>query len=259
MIDLDIAKSAFKNYVEQFDSSDDKIKRKIIHTYKVVESAKYIAENLQLSKEDIELAQLIGLLHDIGRFKQASEFHDFRDAYTIDHAELGIKILFEDNLIRNFIKDMHYDNIIKKAIKNHNKLKIEEGLDENELLHSKIIRDADKLDNFRVKEEDKLEEILYLWDKEEIENSEITKKVYEDFLNNKCIVNADRKTPMDFWISYLAFLFDLNFNISIQYILDKDYINKNMKKYYCKNEKTNKKMELIGQHALEYARSRVNN
>ena len=45
-----------------------------------------------------------------------------------------------------------YDNIIKKAIYNHNKYKIEENLNDVELLHRKIIRDADKLDNFRVKE-----------------------------------------------------------------------------------------------------------
>lgn len=256
MIDLNKAKSAFKHYISQFDLADDKINRKIIHTYKVVECAKYIAENLKLSQEDIELAQLIGLLHDIGRFEQAKKFDDFRDAYTIDHAELGVQILFEENLIRSFIQETQYDKMIKKSIRNHNKLKIESGLTEKELLHSKIIRDADKLDNFRVKEEDKLEEILYLWDIEQIENSTITEKVYQDFMKSQSIINTDRVTPMDYWISYMAFLFDLNFDISVKYILEKDYIHTNMAKIKCKNKETEEKMKMVTKHALEYARNR---
>ncbi|WP_216649420.1 hypothetical protein, partial [Shigella sonnei] len=34
------------------------------------------------------------------------------------------------------------------AIKNHNKFRIQEGLNEQELLHCKIVRDADKTDIF---------------------------------------------------------------------------------------------------------------
>ena len=51
-------------------------------------------------------------------------------------------------------------NIIKKAIENHSRLEIEENLDERTLLHSKIIRDADKIDNYRVKKDEKVEAIF---------------------------------------------------------------------------------------------------
>lgn len=40
---------------------------------------------------------------------------------------------------------------------NHNKFEIEENLNDMELLHCKIIRNADKLDNFRVKQDDDFE------------------------------------------------------------------------------------------------------
>ena len=63
---------------------------------------------LNLSEEDILLAELIGLLHDIGRFEQIKNYHTFLDKESIDHAEYGNKILFEDDLIRNFITE---DNI----------------------------------------------------------------------------------------------------------------------------------------------------
>ena len=125
---------------------------KIRHTYGVVELSEYIVKDLKLSDEDISLAMLIGLLHDIARFEQAKEYGDYRDYVTLDHADLGVKILFEDGLIRKFVNDNKYDSIIMKAIKNHNKLCIDEtDMNDRELLHAKIIRDADKTDNFRVK------------------------------------------------------------------------------------------------------------
>ena len=62
----------------------------------------------------------------------------------MNHAEIGVKILFEDGLIREFIEDEQYDEIIKKAILNHNKLQIDKELTEREMMHSKIIRDAEQ-------------------------------------------------------------------------------------------------------------------
>lgn len=96
-------------------------------------------------------------------------------------------MLFEQGLIRNFIEDSQYDNIIKKAIENHSKLSIEEGLDKRVLLHSKIIRDADKLDNYRVKKEENIKAIFptRVNKKEDIEESLLSKKVYETVLSRK--------------------------------------------------------------------------
>ena len=86
------------------------------------------------------------MLHDIGRFEQVRLYHTFNDGKSVNHAEIGVKILFEDGLIREFIEDKQYDEIIKIAILNHNRQAIETGLTERQLLHSKIIRDADKID-----------------------------------------------------------------------------------------------------------------
>ena len=48
--------------------------------------------------------------------------------------------------IRKYIENDKYDEIIRKAIKNHNKFEIEKRLTEKELIFAKIIRDADKID-----------------------------------------------------------------------------------------------------------------
>lgn len=260
MIDLNKAQNAFKEYLKNFDINDGKTKLKMIHTYKVMEQAEKIAEDLKMSEEEVELAKLIGLLHDIGRFEQAKRFNDFRDYnLSIDHADFGCDLLFKDNLIRNFIETDEFDNIIYKAIYNHNKLNIEEGLSEKELLHSKIIRDADKVDNFRVKQEEKLETLLYMAEGgiTQIENEVISPIVYEDFMNSKLIVNTDRKTPLDHWISYTAFIFDFNFKTGLKYIKDNDYINRNINRINYKNPESKRQMENIRKHAIKYINERL--
>ena len=150
---FELAEKSFREYLKKYDTNDGSIALKIKHTYEVVKKSEYIAKGLRLDKENIELAKTIALLHDIGRFEQIKEFGEFNDK-KIEHAEFGVKVLFDNGLIRNFINEDKYDNIIYKAIYNHNKYKVEENLNEKELLQCKIIRDADKLDNFRVKEKD---------------------------------------------------------------------------------------------------------
>ena len=179
MIDITKAKLELKKYLDKYEGKSDlsfnlKVTHtyhvaenskniaenlKVTHTYHVAENSKNIAEKLNLSKEDIELAELIGLLHDIGRFEELKITKEL-NSIKFDHATYGSKMLFEKGMIRNFVEDSQYDEIIKKAIENHSKLTIEKGLNERELLHSKIIRDADKLDNYRVKQEEKIEAIF---------------------------------------------------------------------------------------------------
>lgn len=257
MIDFEKAKVAFKEYLQDYDSKYGKIELKIRHTYGVVKASEYITSNLLLDKEDIELAKLIALLHDIGRFEQIKQFDCFIDNKNIEHAELGNEILFEKNLIRKFIKDKQYDNIISKAILNHNKLAIENNLNERELLHAKIIRDADKLDNFRVKSEEDFENIIDNANRENLENSMISEKIFNDFMSSKVIISQDRKTYLDFWVSFIAFIFDFNFISGLKYIKEMDYINTIVNRLDYKNEDTKKKMDQIRKHAIKYVENKI--
>lgn len=258
MINIIEAEKSFKEYLKSYDISDGNIELKIRHTYGVVTASEYITKGLGLDEENIQLAKLIALLHDIGRFEQIKVTQSYVDNKKFDHAEYGVEILFKNNLIRNFIKDDRYDNIIYKAIINHNKYKIEEGLNERELLHAKIIRDADKLDNFRVKEEDRLENIFSMkYDADTIIYEGITKKVYEDFMNKKSILSAEIVNQVDMWISYIAFIFDLNFEVSLKYVEENGYIDKLIDRIEYKNEDTKQKMEQIRKCAKEYVRNMV--
>ena len=246
------AKKRFYKYLNQYDTENGSIKLKIIHTFEVVKNCEYIAKGLNLNTEDIELAKLIALLHDIGRFEQIKKFGCFDDK-KLEHAKFGIITLFENDFIREFIHEKKYDNIIKKAIYNHNKYAIEEGLNDKELLHCKIIRDADKIDNFRVKEKDKFEDMFpKIYNKETINKEKISLKVYEDFINEKCIKLEDRKTIIDYWVCVLAFIFDLNFDISLKYVKDRNYIDILIDRISYEDIETKKKMEEIRNCAKNY-------
>lgn len=256
MIDLIKAKQFFKEYVSRFKVADKKVEVKIKHTFGVMDIARYIAEGLNLSNEDVLLAQLIGLLHDIGRFEQAVKFNNFEDYNTIDHAEYGVKILFEDRLIENFIEDREYDEIIKKAVKNHNKFSIEKGLDERELLHAKIIRDADKTDNFQVKQ---VQDFLSLFNstEEKVSKERISDEIWMEFLAGKTIVDSHRVTNMDKWLSYIAWVYDYNFDVSLKYLKDNNCIDKVIDRLDYKQRDTKEKMEYVRRVAKKYIDNRL--
>ena len=63
-------------------------------------------------------------MHDIGRFEELKITKEL-NSVKFDHAGHGSKMLFEEDMIRKFIEDSQYDNIIKKSIENHGRLEIE--------------------------------------------------------------------------------------------------------------------------------------
>ena len=78
-MEFGLAKKAFREYLKNYDTKNGSILLKIKHTYEVIKKSEYIANGLRLDKEDIELAKIIALLHDIGRFEQIKEFGEFND------------------------------------------------------------------------------------------------------------------------------------------------------------------------------------
>lgn len=255
MIDIVKAEKAFKEYLRQYDTESEKVALKVTHTYGVVKASEYLAKQLNLSDEDANLSRLIALLHDIGRFEQSkanNDVYDNADSTLFDHAIYGCKVLFEDNMIRKFIDDDKYDQIIYKAILNHNRIAIEDGLSEKELLHSKLIRDNDKTDNFRVKLTESFKVLLGTDDVEYINNEKISDNIYNTFMNKSLIKYGDAQTPLDRWSAYIAFIFDYNFDESLRYLKENDLINKCFDRINYKNTDTIEKIGNMRNLANEY-------
>lgn len=256
MIDILKAKESFKEYVKNYNPEDGKIALKIEHTYKTSEIAKNTAIYLNLDEEDVKLAELIGLLHDIGRFEQIKRYNTFSDRNSINHGEFGVKLLFEDGLIRKFIDENKYDNIIKKAILNHNRKEIEKGLTEKELLHSKIIRDADKTDIYRVLVEDTIENAYCIKD---ISNEVITKEILEMYIKEPHIIDYSKmKSPVDSMVAHFSYVYDFNYNYGLEIISEEKYLYKLSNKVEFKNKKTKEEIELIYKMAKDYLEKCLN-
>jgi len=242
MIDIKKSKDEFMKYTNNYDIENENIERKIYHSLRVMEISKKIATNMGLENEKIELATLIGLLHDIGRFEQFKIYQTYSDLESIDHGDLGADILKQNNFIRNFIKEAKYDEIILKSVQNHNKYKIADDLNKEEKLFCKIVRDADKIDIL-------YEAIEIFWKKgrEEIQNDLISDKVYNEFLNKKLIKKDKnmKKNGIDKLVLMLAFVFDINFHESLEILKKEDYLNKILNNFDFKRQDTKEKIENI--------------
>ncbi len=253
-INIEKAKEEFIKYTEKFNLEDENVKRKQQHSIRVMEISKQIATNLKLNEEQIQLATLIGLLHDTGRFKQYTEIWLGDNLEGFDHGDYGAKVLFEEGLIRKFIKTNKYDEIIKKSIKNHNKFSIEESLTQEELLFAKLIRDADKIDI--------LYESLYIFYKnneEQVSESTLANKIYVQFKKGEPIKKEKnvRLKFIDDITCVIAFIYDINYKTSFEIIKEKDYINKILDRYNFKEELTKQKVEEIRKLANEYIKEKT--
>ena len=88
MLNISVAKDAFEKYVSKYDMTDPKVKLKYHHTYRVCEQSLNISKSLGLNEEETNLAYVIALLHDIGRFRQEEVYHTFNDLKSIDVGDL---------------------------------------------------------------------------------------------------------------------------------------------------------------------------
>ena len=252
-IRLNKAKKEFIKYTEQYNLENENIKRKQLHSIRVMELSKEIATKLEMSQEDIDIATLIGLLHDIARFEQYTQFQTFRDLESFDHGDYAIKILEKD--IRKYIETDSYDDIIKTAIKNHNKYQIEEGLKDKKLIFAKIVRDADKLDIL-------YESVEMFWNgiENQINDSKISEDVMKEFKNNKQITrkkNISNIPSVNEVISVIAFIFDMNFKESFQILQKEDYINKILDRFNFKDEETKAEIKEIRSIANAYIKNNI--
>lgn len=248
-INLEEAQKEFIKYTEKFNLEDENVERKQKHSLRVMNNAKQIAINLKLSEEQIQIATLIGLLHDTGRFKQYTEIGLGDNIEGFDHGDYGAKVLFEDGMIRKFIEPSKYDEIIRNAIINHNKFAIEEGLTEEELLFAKLIRDADKIDIIY-----ESEKIFYKGQEKIINKSILADKIYNQFMSENMVIKEKNVILkyIDDITCVLALIFDINYTTSFQILKEKDYINNILDRYNFEDTKTRERVNEIRKLANEY-------
>jgi len=228
-IKLAEVKKWFTVYVHTFKFIDQGIQQNIDlkedHTLRVCKEILNIGGQLGLNENELRLAEIIALLHDIGRFEQISRYQTFMDSKSVDHAELGIKILKHFKVLKPF--DDPIKKLIYCSIKYHSKPAL--PVDESEpcLFFCKLIRDADKLDILNVVTEyyhrkggEKNGSIVL----ELPDTPGISDEVYRNLMS-KSIVNIDHVTNLnDIKLLQAGWIFDINFQPTLNSIKKRRYI-----------------------------------
>lgn len=254
-IDRQAAMQVFGAYVKNYDCRDEKIRLKIEHTYKVALLCEQIAESEGLSTSGVDLAWLIGLLHDIGRFEQLRRYGTFIDAESIDHAELGADILFRQGKIREFVADSSCDGLIECAVRYHSLYRLPEGLDEREMMFCDIIRDADKVDILRVNVEFAPEDI-YNVSSEILRNDEVTPEVMQSFFEEHATLRSLKKTAVDHLAGHISLIYELVYHYSVKVMAEQGFLEK-MLDFKSENPHTREQFKTIAERINVYVEKRL--
>jgi putative nucleotidyltransferase with HDIG domain len=219
----------FSIYLTTFKSDNSElqqnIKLKEDHTRRVVQEILNIGKALELNRDELNLAEVIALLHDIGRFEQYARYSTFVDRKSEDHAKLGVRILKEDDVLKEFSESIQ--SLIFRTILYHNRAKLPENETETCLFFTKLLRDADKLDIWKVVTD-------YYHQKNGKRNGaieldlpdtpEFSEEVYQDLMNKRIVNIKHVKNLNDFKLLQIGWIFDINFDITRQAIKSRRYL-----------------------------------
>jgi len=230
--ELILLKRWFADYCASFSLPTEVDQRNIVikqeHTNQVCLNALRIAEDLGLDQEMTRLSEAIALCHDVGRFSQYEQYKTFDDSISVNHAVLGTQVLLEHNVLRSMRK--HDQDIIVRSVTLHNVFTLPGGLDEQSLLFSRLIRDADKLDILRV--------VIEYFQQDKGSRAEAVALGLPDRPGEyspavlACLVRGEMAkkealtTLNDFKLLQLAWLYDLNFTCSLRMVVERDYIRR---------------------------------
>ncbi|MCJ7618071.1 MAG: HD domain-containing protein, partial [Desulfobacterales bacterium] len=186
-----------------------------------------LGKELGLSDQDMVLAETIALFHDIGRFKQYKTYRTFSDFMSENHARLGLRQMAIHGVLSACTTAEK--RLITRAIAYHNAATLPVNENGNTLFFMRLIRDADKLDIWKLF-------IDYCNEGEKKHSSAIelglpddpiySQRVIERLKQRRFVLMQDLKTLNDFKLLQIGWVYDLNFVPSFQIVKKKKYIEK---------------------------------
>lgn len=224
-------KKYFSGYVRSFFCKDEEAQTNIVlkikHTFNVCKNIKIIASDFISDTNGILLAESIALFHDIGRFKQYAKYKTFNDRLSVNHGLLGVETISKDNILICLPQDEQ--DLIINCVRFHNSLLIPDNIDNNTLLFLKLIRDADKLDIWRIfagyfdipEKERASAAILGLPD-----TGDFSKNLLSCIYEKRLISLSEVKTINDFILMQLSWAYDINFKKTYQMLLNTGHFKK---------------------------------
>ncbi len=251
-VDRAHVKAQFDEYAGRYDLSDVKIKLKWEHTCYVAQHCDRIARSLSLPEADVDLAWLLGMFHDIGRFEQVRRYHTFQDKVSVNHAELSADLLFTEGLVDSFLPEQSRTlyRLMDTAIRYHNRYRLPEDLSERERLFANILRDADKVDILRVNCQTPRTEIYDL-PEEAFRESDMTDEVYAAVSSCREVDRQYSRTGIDFIMGHVGFVYGLVFPESRKIIAEQGYLEQ-LLQIESTNPRTRERLAVVRETVKRY-------
>ncbi len=229
--DLVNLKKWFDSYTRSFYSTNEEDQRnimlKIEHTHNVCANIVEIARGELMTDNQVRVAETIALFHDLGRFPQYAQYKTFRDAISVSHGRLGARALVQQNVL-SCLPDSERE-VVTKAVNFHGAFAIPSVMSGDTVLFLELIRDADKVDIFRVfidYYESPPDQRATATAFGVPDTPEYSRIMLSSLCNEKVASYSDIKTENDFRIMKLSWLYDMNFDESIRLLLKRDCINR---------------------------------
>ena len=208
-------------YIEIYPNLKNDFNVKINHSVNVSKDIMILSKHLGFDKRNSVILEIIGLLHDIGRFEQISKYETCVDYISLDHGQLGCQIIDKLDLIKKF------DSIEKKLIKDtifwHNKVNVPPIKNQKYNIFIKLLRDADKIDNYKLLENISSNHTKTIFGKFP-KGENISQDVLLSIKKGELVKYNIIKNDIDHIFYYFAWLCDINFYSAIKLIIDRGYI-----------------------------------
>jgi putative nucleotidyltransferase with HDIG domain len=216
-----------QDHAEQNEQDQQNIVLKEEHTHQVSGNARRIAAELGLDERASAIAETIALFHDVGRFPQYRRYRTFQDSLSVNHAVLGAQVLLERNVLRDL--PARERSLTVRTVALHNVFTLPQGLDGEVLLQAKLVRDADKLDIWRV--------FMELLDRDTVDwpsaaglglpdTPEHSPGVLDSLEQREMVQLTSLRTLNDFKLLQLAWIYDLNFAPSLRMVIERGVIDR---------------------------------
>lgn len=196
------------------------------HALRVVENTRLLAKFVLSNEEDVRIAELIALFHDLGRAALIVQGTESPTNISRDHAALSVKLMQQMDFYAGLSPEAQL--VIVKAIDSHNKLKLPKLDNEQVTLFARLLRDADKLDVFEssyrfFKDRQGVQPMMTF---DLINTAEVSEKILRTIIAGKSALAEDMKTMNDYKLLLLSMSFDLNFKYTYRLLSEKQYIQK---------------------------------
>lgn len=227
---LDKLRVWFDDYVAGFYGDDAYVnahlKLKEDHSRRTCDEMRYLAEELSLNDNQKRIAEVIALLHDIGRFRQFVKYRTYNDSRSVNHCLLSLEVLRETKVLEKIEKEEK--QLIEKAIEYHGQRELPSDLEGECLLFSQLIRDADKLDVFYVVTEgykqyrENPDEFNLEVEFEDV--PQYSKELLEDVLHGRLVDYSRLRTLNDMKLLQLGWVYDVNFTATLKRIRQRRFL-----------------------------------